>query len=231
VTTIFFSAGWILERGEEAAGNSGQRCRATTGVPTGADPESAENEYSQGGRKARQQRKGMIPMQPLCPPDCTARGVASVPPPASMCRRKSRMSCRRSTNSRIRSSRLPRITRLVDRSRPVPAQCAPSSARPRFPDRISGFPAGANLWPIWALARCSSAAHACAMFSVDETTAAAIRQVFEESGELSAVVELRRHIPGIKDNAAARLCVRTIAGWKPLAAPLKSKFTTKSPIR
>jgi hypothetical protein len=35
-----------------------------------------------------------------------------------------------------------------------------------------------------------------AMFSVDETTAEAIRQVFEESGELSAVVELRRHFPG-----------------------------------
>jgi hypothetical protein len=38
------------------------------------------------------------------------------------------------------------------------------------------------------------------MFSVDEATAAAIRQVFEESGELSAVVEFRRHFPGIKDN-------------------------------
>jgi hypothetical protein len=34
------------------------------------------------------------------------------------------------------------------------------------------------------------------MFSVDETTAEAIRQVFEESGgELSAAIELRRHFP------------------------------------
>jgi hypothetical protein len=33
------------------------------------------------------------------------------------------------------------------------------------------------------------------MFSVDEATAAAIGQVFEESGELSAVVELRRPFP------------------------------------
>jgi hypothetical protein len=74
------------------------------------------------------------------------------------------------------------------------------------------------------LARCCSAAHACAMFSVDEATAEAIRQVFEESGELSAVAELRRHFPGIKDNAAARLCVRTIAGWKPLP-PLPPKRT------
>jgi hypothetical protein len=35
-----------------------------------------------------------------------------------------------------------------------------------------------------ALARCSSAAHACAMFSVDETTAEAIRQVFEADSYL-----------------------------------------------
>jgi hypothetical protein len=62
------------------------------------------------------------------------------------------------------------------------------------------------------------------MFSVDEATAAAIRQVFEESGELSAVVEFRRHFPGIKDNEAARICVRTIAGWKPLP-PLPLKRT------
>jgi hypothetical protein len=60
------------------------------------------------------------------------------------------------------------------------------------------------------------------MFSVDETTAEAIRQVFEESGELSAVIELRRHFPGIADNETARLCVRTIAGWKPLP-PLPPK--------
>jgi hypothetical protein len=60
------------------------------------------------------------------------------------------------------------------------------------------------------------------MFSVDETTAEAIRQAFEESGELSAVVELRRHFPGISDNENARLCVRAIASWKPLS-PLPPK--------
>jgi hypothetical protein len=69
-----------------------------------------------------------------------------------------------------------------------------------------------------------SAAHVCAMFSVDEATAAAIRQVFEESGELSAVAELRRHFPGITDNGGARLCVRAIAGWKPLP-PLPPRQT------
>jgi len=44
----------------------------------------------------------------------------------------------------------------------------------------------------------------------------AIRRAFNESGELAAVVELRRHFPLIQDNEQARACVRTIAGWKPL---------------
>ena len=52
------------------------------------------------------------------------------------------------------------------------------------------------------------------MFAVDEETAEAIRRAFNEGGELSAVVELRRHYPAITDNAKARLCVRIIAGWR-----------------
>src|ERR1700722_3564607 len=72
------------------------------------------------------------------------------------------------------------------------------------------------------LVRCSSAAHACAMFSVDEATAEAIRRVFNESGEPSAAIELLRRFPGITDNAAARRCVRAIATWKPLP-PLPRK--------
>jgi hypothetical protein len=64
------------------------------------------------------------------------------------------------------------------------------------------------------------------MFSVDEPTAAAIRKAFEESGELSAVVELRRHFPGIADNANARLCVRAIAGWTPLPALPRKRTRT-----
>jgi hypothetical protein len=55
-----------------------------------------------------------------------------------------------------------------------------------------------------------------AMFVVSEAEAAAIRAVFEQRGELSAVIELRRRFPGIADNAQARECVRTIASWKPL---------------
>ena len=54
------------------------------------------------------------------------------------------------------------------------------------------------------------------MFSVTETEAAAIRRVFEEEGELSAMIELRRHFPGITDNVKARECARTIAGWRPM---------------
>jgi hypothetical protein len=47
------------------------------------------------------------------------------------------------------------------------------------------------------------------------TEAAAIRRVFAQDGELAAMIELRRHFPGIVDNAKARECVRAIAGWKP----------------
>jgi hypothetical protein len=55
------------------------------------------------------------------------------------------------------------------------------------------------------------------MFVVSEADAAAIRSAFEQRGELSAAVELRRRFPGILDNAQARECARIIAGWKPLS--------------
>ena len=54
------------------------------------------------------------------------------------------------------------------------------------------------------------------MFVVTEADAAAIRAVFEQRGEFAAAIELRRRFPGITDNAQARECARTIAGWKPL---------------
>jgi hypothetical protein len=54
------------------------------------------------------------------------------------------------------------------------------------------------------------------MFCVDEATAAAIRHAFLEGGEFAAAIELRRHFPGITDNAAAQRCARAIAGWQPL---------------
>jgi hypothetical protein len=69
------------------------------------------------------------------------------------------------------------------------------------------------------------------MFSVDEISAEAIRRAFNESGELAAVVELRRLFPGIVDNEQAALCARTIAGWGPLPAPKSKKCRTRSSTR
>ena len=46
--------------------------------------------------------------------------------------------------------------------------------------------------------------------------AAAIRAAFDQGGEFSAAVELRRLFPGVLDNRAARDWARTIAGWRPL---------------
>ena len=56
------------------------------------------------------------------------------------------------------------------------------------------------------------------MFVVSEEAAAAIRTAYEQEGELSAAIELRRRFPGITDNTEARERARTIAGWKPLPA-------------
>lgn len=53
------------------------------------------------------------------------------------------------------------------------------------------------------------------MFCVSEAQAAVIRTAFEQRGELSAVVELRRLFPGVDNIALARECVRTIAEWQP----------------
>jgi len=57
------------------------------------------------------------------------------------------------------------------------------------------------------------------MFMITDADAAAIRAIFDEEGELSAAIELRRRFPGVVDTAKARACARTIAGWTPLPAP------------
>jgi hypothetical protein len=59
------------------------------------------------------------------------------------------------------------------------------------------------------------------MFVVSEADAAAIRAVFNQEGELSAAIELRRRFPGVTDNARARACARSIAGWTSLPVPLR----------
>ena len=56
------------------------------------------------------------------------------------------------------------------------------------------------------------------MFIVTEADAAAIRAAFEQDGEFSAAIELRRRFVGITDNAEARMWARTIAGWRPMSA-------------
>jgi hypothetical protein len=67
------------------------------------------------------------------------------------------------------------------------------------------------------------------MFVVTEADAAEIRAVYQQRGELSAAVELRRRFPGITDNAEARMWARTIAGWKPL--PLRPVKRMPKPPR
>ena len=80
--------------------------------------------------------------------------------------------------------------------------------------------------------------HALGMFLVTETDADAIRTIFHQEGELSAVIELRRRFRGITDNANARAMVRTIAGWTPLSAapspviplrPRRTKTVSETP--
>ena len=65
------------------------------------------------------------------------------------------------------------------------------------------------------------------MFVIIEADAAAIRAAYEQEGELSAAIELRRRFPGITDNAKARTCARTIAGW----GPLKTAPCAVAPLR
>jgi hypothetical protein len=72
-----------------------------------------------------------------------------------------------------------------------------------------------------ALASHGAPHHAWGMFVITEDDAAAIRAVFNQEGELSAVIELRRRFPGVTDNAKARACARSIAGWTPLPAQLR----------
>ena len=69
------------------------------------------------------------------------------------------------------------------------------------------------------------------MFVITDADAAAIRTVFETEGELSAAIELRRRFPGVTDNAKARACARTIAGWTPRSEPPRSSVTRLRPLQ
>jgi hypothetical protein len=65
-------------------------------------------------------------------------------------------------------------------------------------------------FPMHGIAGHNASTHALAMFVVTEAEAAEIRAVYEQRGEFSAAVELRRWFAGITDNAQARECARTM---------------------
>jgi hypothetical protein len=82
--------------------------------------------------------------------------------------------------------------------------------------------ASAERKTVMVLAVFGAHTHPAGMFVVTEAEAAAIRAVYEQSGELSAAVELRRLFPAVIDTEQARACARTIAAWPPLLVPLRS---------
>ena len=79
---------------------------------------------------------------------------------------------------------------------------------------------GCRSVPAIGLAGPHPRSHAPEMFVVSGAEAAAIRAVFQERGELSATLELRRRFPGL-DAETARESTRTIAGWEPWPGGLR----------
>ena len=70
------------------------------------------------------------------------------------------------------------------------------------------------------------------MFSVTEAEAATIRAAFDQDGELSAAVELRRIFPGITSNETARMCVRSLDQTRfPLTSGISATSRIGSPAR
>jgi hypothetical protein len=70
------------------------------------------------------------------------------------------------------------------------------------------------------------------MFLVSDSMAAAIRRAYDEGGESAATVELKRHFPGMANNADAGRFARAIAGrpdLPPSAAPRLRR--TSKPMR
>ena len=67
------------------------------------------------------------------------------------------------------------------------------------------------------------------MFVVTEAEAAAIRTAFEQQGELSAAIELRRLFPGITDNLQARECAASLPVGSRCRHALPGGFGAGSP--
>src|SRR4051812_46157993 len=107
---------------------------------------------------------------------------------------------------------LPGSRTLADAT-PKPGRPRRKSARGRLVARSCTRP---RRLPVGVLARLPFGRHrpnlGASMFTVDEATADAIRRAYGEGGELSGIVEFRRHFPLITDHAKARECVQIIAG-------------------
>ena len=69
------------------------------------------------------------------------------------------------------------------------------------------------------------------MFCVTESDAAAIRTAFDQGGEFSAAVELRRLFPGVNDMTEARAWARTLASWTPPPVPPAKEMRRPQPRR
>ena len=116
------------------------------------------------------------------------------------------------TSAGPRRARHPRPGRL-QRRRPGRRQ---TGRRSRPPIPRSKFPEGSHP----SLPVAPRAPMLSTMFAVSEAQAAAIRSAFDEGGEFSAAIELRRIFPAVTGNATAREYARVIAGRDP--APLPS---------
>ena len=103
--------------------------------------------------------------------------------------------------------------------RPPPANTALSLVRTPCAQQIAFASAERKTIMVGELAAFDAHTHPARMFVVTEAEAAAIRAIYEQSGEVSAAAELRRLFPAVTDTAQARACARTIAGWKPLPVP------------
>jgi hypothetical protein len=102
------------------------------------------------------------------------------------------------------------ITSLIDTNRSMGAE---AGLPPRFAGRIP-HPAEAGVRCNIVHAGRGACLHAIGMFIVTEADAAAIRAVFDQEGELSAAIELRRRYPGITDNAKARATLGASPGGR-----------------
>jgi len=69
------------------------------------------------------------------------------------------------------------------------------------------------------------------MFLVSDSMAAAIRRAYDEGGESAATVELKRHFPGMADNADTSLFALAIAFRTDLPPSVTVPLLRRTPRR